>query len=197
MPDDLKRIGEFAESGRGLPIELSRPGSALPESPLVREAYAPAPLARIGWAAGVITCGEVTLDDPNGVTPDDPPRVAASRLRDDESGWVAVLDGLCFAGAVYAADLLRALAEGRLPATVQPMVRHDLPSCSPRTALVDAVRQMLESHLRHLPVVGDDGVLLGILPLAAAAQAAGRDPTVRDLLEDAAQSPSLFARPWR
>jgi CBS domain-containing protein len=197
MPDDLKRIGEFAESGRGLPLELSRPGSALPESPLVREAYAPAPLARIGWATGLLTVGDLALDDPSGVAPDDPPRVAAARLHDDDRGWVAVLDGRRFAGVVYAAELLHGLAEQHLPETVRPLVREEISTCTPRTALIDAVREMLESHLRHIPVLGDDGVLLGILPLAAAAQAAGRDPAVRDLLEDAAQSPSLFARAWR
>jgi CBS domain-containing protein len=177
--------------------ELSRPGSALPEDPFGREAYAPSPLARIGSAAGLLTCGDLALDDPRGVAPDDSPRVAAARLRDDDSGWVAVLDGRRYAGVVQASDLLHGLAENALLPTVEPLVAQELPTCTPRTALVDAVREMLESHLRHIPVLGDDGILLGILPLAAAALAAARDPAVRDLLEDAAQSPSLFARPWR
>jgi len=55
-------IGRFSEHGRGVPVALSRPGAALPSSPLVRQAYAPRPLTHLGWGQGLITVADVTLE---------------------------------------------------------------------------------------------------------------------------------------
>jgi CBS domain-containing protein len=195
MADDLLEIGAFNESGRGLPISLSRPGPALPFSPLVQQAYAPSPRARLGWAAGLIECREVPLDDPHGLHATDSVRLAARRLLDDEAGWLAVLDGGRFLGVVWADDILDCVADDRVPSNIGSLLSEQIPTCAPRTALVDAVRQMIATWNRRLPVVGDHDQLVGILPLAAAAQAAGRDPAVRDVLESA--TPDLFARRWR
>jgi CBS domain-containing protein len=195
MPDDLLEIGAFAESGRGLPVNLSRPGAALPFSPLVQQAYAPTPRARIGWAAGLIEVHEVALDDPSGVAPGDPLRVAARRLLDEEAGWIAVLDGPRFVGVIFADAILACVAADRFPPDSRSLMSAQIPTCAPQSALVDAVRQMLATWLRRIPVVGDDGHLVGILSLALAEQAAGRDPAVRDLLESA--PPAMFARQWR
>jgi CBS domain-containing protein len=195
MPDDLLEIGAFAESGRGLPISLSRPGGALPFSPLVQQAYAPTPRARIGWAAGLIEVHEVPLDDPTGVAPSDSPRIAARRLLEEEAGWIAVLDGPRFAGVILADAILNCVAADRFPPESRSLVSSQIPTCAPRSALVDAVREMLATWLRRIPVVGDDGNLVGILTLAAAEQAGARDPAVRDLFESV--SPAIFARPLR
>jgi CBS domain-containing protein len=195
MADDLLEIGAFAESGRGLPVNLSRPGAALPFSPLVWQAYAPSPRARIGWAAGLLLCRDVPIDDPSGVAPEDPPSLAARRLLDEESGWIAVLDGARFLGVVFADDLMRCIADDRFPPTTGALISEQIPTCAPQSALVDAVRQMIATWVRRIPVVGDRGELAGILSLASAALAAGRDPAVRDVLESAGAS--LFARRWR
>jgi CBS-domain-containing membrane protein len=195
MADNLLEIGAFNESGRGLPIYLSRPGPALPFSPLVQQAYAPTPRARIGWAAGLLECRDVALDEPWGIAPADKPSLAARRLLDEEVGWVAVLDGARFLGVVWAEDLLGCVAGDRFPSSVRPLMSAQIPTCAPTSALVDAVRQMLAAWIRRIPVVGDHGELTGILSLSAAAQSTGRDPAVRDLLESA--TPAIFARRWR
>jgi CBS-domain-containing membrane protein len=195
MADDLLEIGAFNESGRGLPINLSRPGAALPFSPLVQQAYAPTPRARIGWAAGLLECRDVPLDDPHGLAPGDSARLAAKRMLDEDAGWVALLEGGRFLGVVWADAVLRCVADDRLPSNVGWLISSQIPTCAPTSALVDAVRQMIATWIRRIPVVGDHGELVGILPLAAAAQAAGRDPAVRDVLESA--GPDLFARRWR
>ncbi len=59
MASGIGDVGRFSEAGRGLPIALSRPQGALPYSPIVRQAYAPQPRARLGWGQGVITVGVV------------------------------------------------------------------------------------------------------------------------------------------
>jgi CBS domain-containing protein len=195
MADDLSRIGAFNESGRGLPINLSRPGGALPYSPLIQQAYAPTPRARLGWGAGVITCADVGLEEPNGVTAADSPRLAAQRLLDGDVGWLAVLEGPLFRGVVTVEAILRCVADDRFPPNLGALMSSQIPTCAPGSALVDAVREMMASRFRRIPVVGDHGELTGILSLSAAAGAAGRDPAVRDLLESA--TPIAVLARWR
>jgi CBS domain-containing protein len=195
VADPIDRIGEFSEQGRGVPISLSRPGGALPFSPLVRQAYAPTPIARIGWAQGLIRCGEVPLEPAGAI---DPQALISSvaRLLAERGGFVPVVERGRFVGVVYVDDLLEAVA-GKLDSpTVAKLVSPQIPTCSPQSALVDAVRAMLACYLLRIPVVGDRGALVGLLSLSAAAAAGERDPAVRDVLE-ASLTPSLFARPWR
>jgi CBS domain-containing protein len=196
VADQLERLGEFSEQGRGVPVTLSRPGGALPFSPLVRQAYAPAPRARIGWAQGVIRVADVTIDAPCAVAPDETLSRVAACLRDDEAGFVPIVSGRRFVGVVWLDDLLAAVADGRNLPDVRSLVSAQIPTCAPESVLVDAVRQMIACWLRRIPVVGDGGELVGVLALATAAQAGERDPAVRDVLE-AANTPALFARRWK
>jgi CBS domain-containing protein len=197
-PQPLFKIGEFSEQGRGLPITASRPGPALPFSPLVRNAYAPSPRSRLGWAQGIIAVGEVPLDPPLAVLPTDSLSAAAARMQQDDSDFAPVVapDGR-FLGVVYIEELLRCVADDRRPADLVGLTSEQIPTCTPDSALVDAVRQMVACYLRRIPVVGDAGELLGLLTLSGAASAAERDPTVRDVLEDAADSQAFFARRWQ
>ncbi|HZS35529.1 MAG TPA: CBS domain-containing protein [Polyangia bacterium] len=195
MPDHIDRLGEFSEQGRGVPVSLSRPAGALPFSPLVRQAYAPSPIARLGWAQGLIRCGEVPLEPARAI---DRRALVSSvaRLLAERGGFVPVVERERFVGVVYVEDLLEAVADKLDSPTVAGLVSPQIPTCSPASALVDAVRAMLACYLLRIPVVGDRGELVGLLSLSVAAAAGERDPAVRDVLE-AALSPSLFARAWR
>jgi CBS domain-containing protein len=195
--DHLERLGEFSELGRGFPLSASRSAGALPTSPIVRQAYAPTPRARLGWGQGVISVSDVPLAPPLAVTPHDELSKVAERMRADDSDFVPVVEHDRFVGVVYIDALLRCVAGNQAPPDVKRMLSRQIPTCTPGSALVDAVRQMVSCYLRRIPVVGDDGELVGMLSLATAARAAERDPAVRDVLETAAQSPALFARRWR
>jgi len=196
VSDDLLRIGDFSEQGRGVPISESRPGGALPFSPLVRQAYAPSPRVRLGWAGGEITVAEARFDPPEALAPTDSPAAAAKLMLRDDAEFVPIVSGGRFRGVVWAEWLLTCLADDRTPPDLQKAISAQIPTCAPSSALADAVRQMLACWLRRIPVVGGDGSLVGLLTLAGAAAASERDPTVRDLLEDA-MTPSLFAHRWR
>ena len=196
MANPLDRIGDFSEQGRGVPVSASRPGGALPFSPLVRQAYAPAPRARLGWQAGLISVGDVPLDPPHGASVEATLAEVARRMLEDESDLVPVVDGGRFLGVLYIDEVLKLVAGNQSPAGLRKHLSSQIPTCSPRSALVDAVRQMVACYIRRIPVVGDDGSLVGMLTLAAAAAAAERDPAVRDLLESC-NAPSFFARRWR
>ncbi len=198
MASGIGDVGRFSEAGRGMPIALSRPQGALPYSPIVRQAYVTQPRARLGWGQGVITVGDVTLEPPScALAPTDSLRAAAARLLADDSGFVPVCDGGRFVGAVFVDVLLRCVADDRIPANLKPVISVQIPTCSAKSALVDAVRQMIACYLRRIPVVGDGGALVGMLTLSEAAAAAVRDPSVADVLERFATSASLFARMLR
>lgn len=66
--------------------------------------------------------------------------------------------------------------------------RHDLVTLSPTARIGDAGRVMAENGIRHIPVVGDEGKLLGMISQRDVLAAAGNAGTRG---EDAAQSPML------
>jgi hypothetical protein len=194
----INDIGRFSESGRGLPLALSRPQGALPYSPLVRQAYAPQPRARLGWGQGLITVGDVTLEPAScALGPDDSLRAAAKLMLRDEAGFAPVCRDGQFLGVVFAEAVLQAVADDRTPPNLAKVLSTQIPTCRRESALVDAVRQMIACFLRKIPVVGDAGELVGLLTLCEAGAAAARDPAVGEVLERFAGSPSLFARRMR
>jgi len=191
-------LGRFSESGRGMPIALSRPQGALPYSPVVRQAYAPTPKARLGWGQGVITVGDVVLDAPNcALGPDDSMREAARRLVAEEHGFVPVCRDGRFIGVVFDDAILSCVADDRTPPNVAAILTTQIPTCTLQSTLVDAVRRMISCHVQRIPVVGGAGELLGILSLSEAGAAAARDPAVAEVIESFGSSPSRFARRMR
>ncbi|HEX6837674.1 MAG TPA: CBS domain-containing protein [Polyangia bacterium] len=191
-------LGRFSESGRGVPIALSRPQGALPYSPLVHQAYAPHPIARLGWGQGLVTVGDVMLEPAScALAAEDSLRAAAQQMLREESGFVPVCEHGRFLGVVFAEAVLHSVADDRTPPNLAKVLSTQIPTCERRSALVDAVRQMIACFLRKIPVVGDAGELVGLLTLSEAAAAGARDPAVAEVLERFAASPSLFARRMR
>ena len=188
-------VGKFSEQGRGVPVTLSRPANALPMSPTVRHAYAPLPRAHLGWAQGLTTVADVTLEPAScALTPSDTLQAAAKLMLRDESDYVPVCDGRRFVGAVFVEAILQGVADDRTPPNLAKVLTSQIPTCGLHSLLVDAVRQMIACYLRKIPVVGDAGELVGMLTLSEAGAAAVRDPAVAEVIERFAGSPSLFAR---
>jgi CBS domain-containing protein len=200
MDPSIGELGEFSEQGRGVPVQATRPGAALPFSPMVRQSFAPLARARIGWGQGVIDCSEVTLDRATALSPESSLAEAAERFRAHEEGFIPVVQRQDerFVGVVWLFDFLRTLAAdaaGR-PKTIESIISPQIPTCTLKSTLVDALRQMTACYLRRLPVLDEHGRLLGLVSIPLVSAAADRDPAVRDVLEGLALSPSLFARPW-
>jgi CBS-domain-containing membrane protein len=194
----LEDIGNFSESGRGVPVTLSRPGAALPFSPVVRQQYAPSVHTQLGWAQGVVTVAVARLEPITcSLDPEATPAAVAARLIADDAGYVPVCRGGHLVGVVFEEDLLRSLAEGALPEKADALISTLIPTCALHSTLVDAVRLMLSCYLCKIPVVDEDNRLLGLLTLPEAAAQADKDPTIADLLERFILSPSLFARRMR
>src|SRR5439155_25337431 len=84
--------GGFSEGGRGVPLALSRPGGALPFSPLTRQAIAMHPLTRLGWGSGVVQVAEVQVEPAHALQPWSSLAAAATYLMREESDFVPICD---------------------------------------------------------------------------------------------------------
>src|SRR4029077_15935524 len=69
-------------------------------------------------------------------------------------------------GVITERDLMRCVSEGTDPETPvgQRMTRHVL-TASPETAIPEAMALMVDGHFRHLPVVNEDGHVIGIVSM--------------------------------
>src|SRR5438552_13846613 len=112
--DRWSDVGRFSEGGRGVPLALSRPGGALPFSPLTRQAIALHPLARLGWGGGVIAVSEVPLEPAHALQPWSSPAAAAAYMMREESDFVPVCDEEeRFLGVVAVEAVLQCVADDR------------------------------------------------------------------------------------
>jgi CBS domain-containing protein len=113
---------------------------------------------------------------------DEPIADAAARMRFANADAAAVVDRRkILIGLITERDIVRAVADGadadKTPVhdymTAGPMV------LSPETAVSDAARIMLETGIRHLPIVAQDGTLVGLA-------------SMRDLLSELVSKASSF-----
>jgi len=111
---------------------------------------------------------------------------AARLMRDEDMGIVPVVDGDKLVGTVTDRDIaIRVVAEGRSPETVTvgEIASRELVTIDPQQELDEALRLMARHHVRRLPVVEEDGKLVGIVAQADIARDAS-DVQTGDLVED-------------
>ena len=98
------------------------------------------------------------------VTPETRVGDAARRMVEQDVGAAIVLaDGDDLVGVITERDLLRCVSEGIDPTVPvsDRMTRHVL-TASPQTELAEAMALMVDGHFRHLPVVNDEGHVIGL-----------------------------------
>jgi CBS domain-containing protein len=92
---------------------------------------------------------------------------AARRMVEADIGAAVVFDDAGeLAGVITERDLLRCVSEGLDPATPVElrMTRHVL-TTGPDTGIAEAMAAMVDGHFRHLPVVNDDGQVIGMVSM--------------------------------
>ena len=99
---------------------------------------------------------------------------AARVMKEEDVGSVPVLDSERLIGTLTDRDIvIRVVAEGReLQTTVRDVASSDLVTIDPDQNLDEALRMMATHQVRRLPVVEEDGHLVGILAQADAAREA-------------------------
>ncbi len=82
-------------------------------------------------------------------------------------GSLAVVEGMALLGLVTERDIRRSVAQGleAESSTVVDIMGSDPDTFDPDLDVWDAASWITESGYRHLPVVDDDGAILGVVSL--------------------------------
>jgi CBS domain-containing protein len=91
---------------------------------------------------------------------------AAEAMEQSDLGSLAVVEGMSLLGLVTERDIRRAVARGPdLESPVSQVMSGDPDTFDPDLDVWDAASWIVESGYRHLPVVDDDGSLLGVVSI--------------------------------
>ena len=105
---------------------------------------------------------------------------AAKIMRDENVGLVPIVDGERVVGTVTDRDIaIRVVAEGKDPQSgkVEEIASTELVTVKPQEDLDEALRLMASHQVRRLPVVDEDGRLVGVVAQADVAREAGDSQT--------------------
>jgi CBS domain-containing protein len=111
---------------------------------------------------------------------------AARLMRDKDAGIVPIVEGDRLVGTITDRDItIRVVAEGKDPesTTVGEISSRELVTIDPQQSLDEALRLMARHQVRRLPVVEEDGKLVGIVAQADVAKHAPSEQT-GNLVED-------------
>ena len=110
--------------------------------------------------------GELVGDAPHLCGPDTTLLEAATAMDESDLGSLAVVEGRELVGLITERDMRRAIATGTdLDTPVSQVMSGDPDTFDPDLDVWDAAAWIAESGYRHLPVVGDDGDLLGVVSI--------------------------------
>jgi CBS domain-containing protein len=116
---------------------------------------------------------ELMTSNPRSSQADKPVIEAAKIMRDDDVGLVPIVEGDRLVGTLTDRDIaIRLVAEGKDPAStpVKDVASRDLVTVDPDQDLDEALRLMAQHQVRRLPVVEEDGKLVGVVAQADVAR---------------------------
>lgn len=94
---------------------------------------------------------------------------ATAMLRERGFGALVVsTDGVSIDGILSERDIVRALAteaSAALDMEISECMSSDVITCQPTDSIDDLMQSMTDRRIRHLPVVGDDGALTGMISI--------------------------------
>lgn len=110
--------------------------------------------------------GDLVGDAPYVCGPDTTLIEAARAMEGSDLGSLAVVEGHQLLGLITERDIRRAVADGTdLDSAVSRLMSGDPDTFDPDLDVWDAASWLVESGYRHLPVVGDEGELLGVVSI--------------------------------
>jgi CBS domain-containing protein len=116
---------------------------------------------------------ELMTANPSAIDAEKPVADAAKLMRDEDVGLAPIVEGDRLVGTLTDRDIaIRVVAEGRDPesTTVREVASTDVVTIDPAQSLDEALRLMAQHQVRRLPVVEEDGRLVGVLAQADVAR---------------------------
>ena len=99
--------------------------------------------------------------------PDDHLVDAAKTMLERKIGCVVVVEGEKVVGIVTESDLIRCAASGFDPnhKLVKDVMKSPAVTCTPQAPVEEAYAHMRKNNICHLPIVGKEGTLVGIVTM--------------------------------
>jgi CBS domain-containing protein len=134
------------------------------------------------------TVQEAMTSNPAAITPDTTVQEAARLMKTEDVGALPVVEDGRLTCVITDRDLaIRGVAEGAGADTpVRDLASKDVVTIDPQQSLDEAARLMAQHQVRRLPVVEEDGRLVGMLAQADVA-AAGHDALTGEVVEKISQ----------
>ena len=135
------------------------------------------------------TIREVMTSNPCTIDADKDVVHAAKMLRDEDVGVAPIVEGDQLIGVLTDRDIaIKVVAEGKDPQAtkVSEIASKDIVTIDPQQDLDEAVRLMAQHQVRRLPVVEEDGKIVGIVAQADVAREANDNQT-GELVEEISQ----------
>ena len=129
---------------------------------------------------------DVMTSNPCAIDANQPVSYAAKMMKDEDVGLAPIVEGDRLVGALTDRDItVRVVAEGRDPQTVKvrEVASTDVITVDPQQDLDEALKLMARHQVRRLPVVEEDGRLVGVVAQADVAEEA-KPKKVGDLVEE-------------
>jgi len=123
---------------------------------------------------------EAMTSKPCSIDADKPVSYAAKMMRDEDVGLAPIVEGERLVGVLTDRDIaVRVVAEGRDPDRVKvaEVASRDVVTLDPQQDLDEALRLMAQHQVRRLPVVEEDGRLVGVVAQADVAKEADQGRT--------------------
>jgi CBS domain-containing protein len=118
---------------------------------------------------------EAMTSNPCNIDADKPVAYAARMMRDEDVGIAPIVEGDRLVGVLTDRDIaVRVVAEGLDPERVKvsEVASRDVVTLDPQQDLDEALRLLARHQVRRLPVVEEDGRVVGVLAQADVARAA-------------------------
>ena len=132
---------------------------------------------------------EVMTSNPSTVSADQNVSDAARIMKSEDAGIVPIVEGDRLIGTITDRDIaIRVVAEGRDPQStrVTEVASKDIVTIDPQQDLDEALRLMARHQVRRLPVVEEDGRLVGIVAQADVARE-GDEARTGEVVEEISQ----------
>jgi CBS domain-containing protein len=129
---------------------------------------------------------ELMSPNPCAIEADKPVAYAARMMKDEDVGLAPIVEGDRLVGTLTDRDIVtRVVAEGKDPqsVSVREVASTDLVTIDPQQDLGEALQLMARNQVRRLPVVEEDGRLVGVVAQADVAREA-KDKQTGELVEE-------------